>query len=87
MRRLYNSGRWKRLKKQILKTESLCRHCLNQGKLTASNLQLDHKHGWTSEDDFFTGPFQILCKSCHSLKTQSDLKENLKKQKTKAYYL
>jgi 5-methylcytosine-specific restriction endonuclease McrA len=56
--------------------EPLCRHCLREGRVTASVL-VDHIIPLSQRPDLRLDRtnLQALCSRCHSLKTQADLKK------------
>lgn len=62
---LYNSARWKRIRKAQLASEPLCRMCAQQGKTTAARI-VDHVEPHRGDPlRFYTSELQSLCKSCH----------------------
>lgn len=64
---LYRTARWQRIRRQQLQAEPLCRYCTDQGRVTAATV-CDHINGHPegeTEDMFWRGPFQSLCKPCH----------------------
>lgn len=72
-----NSAAWRRLRKQVLTEEPLCRHCAAQG-LTVPATEVDHINNDPSDnrhdpDDRSKSNFQALCKPCHSIKTMAAL--------------
>ena len=72
-----NSAAWRKLRKQVLAEEPLCRHCAAQG-LTVPSTEVDHINNDPSDnshdpDDRSKSNFQALCKPCHSIKTMADL--------------
>ena len=70
---LYNSGAWRRIRTIQLRKASLCQHCLEEGRLTVATV-CDHINPvWESWQDFCRGPFQSLCRQCHSIKTAFDI--------------
>lgn len=64
-----NSAAWRKLRKQVLAEEPLCRHCAAQG-LTVPATEVDHMRGAA---DNSRDALQALCKPCHSIKTMSEL--------------
>ena len=64
-----NSDAWRKLRKQVLAEEPLCRHCAAQG-LTVPATEVDHMRGAA---DNSRDALQALCKPCHSIKTMADL--------------
>lgn len=63
-----NSAAWRKLRKQVLAEEPLCRHCAAQG-LTVPATEVDHMRGAA---DNSRDALQALCKSCHSRKTAAE---------------
>lgn len=62
---LYNSARWKRIRKVQLASEPLCRMCAQQGKTTAARI-VDHIEPHRGDPlRFYTSELQSLCKPCH----------------------
>ena len=64
-----NSDAWRKLRKQVLAEEPLCRHCAAQG-LTVPATEVDHMNGAA---DNSRDALQALCKPCHSIKTMAEL--------------
>ena len=64
-----NSDAWRKLRKQVLAEEPLCRHCAAQG-LTVPATEVDHMRGAA---DNSRDALQSLCKPCHSIKTMAEL--------------
>ena len=64
-----NSDAWRKLRKQVLAKEPLCRHCAAQG-LTVPATEVDHMRGAA---DNSRDALQALCKPCHSIKTMAEL--------------
>lgn len=65
-RKLYNSGRWKRLRDYQLQTEPLCRFCLQQEIVEAANV-CDHVVPHKGDVGLFFDctNLQSLCFACH----------------------
>ncbi len=65
-RKVYGRSQWRRLRKVVLNSEPLCRHCQEAGVCTPAT-EVDHVDGnaWNMDID----NLQSLCKSCHSKKT------------------
>jgi 5-methylcytosine-specific restriction protein A len=62
----YSTAAWKKIRKRQLQLEPLCRMCKEMGIVTAANTvdhTTPHRGNMTL---FFQGPFQSLCKTCHS---------------------
>jgi 5-methylcytosine-specific restriction enzyme A len=66
-RRLYKSRRWERRAKQYRRAHPLCERCLAAGRVTIAVLchHLREHYPGASELEFFFGPIQSLCHSCH----------------------
>lgn len=64
-----NSDAWRKLRRQVLAEEPLCRHCAAQG-LTVPATEVDHMRGAA---DNSRDALQALCKPCHSIKTMAEL--------------
>lgn len=72
-----NSAAWRKLRKQVLAEEPLCRHCAAQG-LVVPATEVDHINNDPSDNrhdpsDRSKSNFQSLCRPCHSIKTMSDM--------------
>lgn len=66
-RHLYSRARWQRIRKAQLAREPLCRYCGLLGQVTAATV-CDHVNGHPAtetEEQFWSGPFQSLCRPCH----------------------
>ena len=57
-----NSAAWRKLRKQVLAEEPLCRHCAAQG-LVGLATEVDHMRGAA---DNSRDALQALCKPCHT---------------------
>lgn len=68
----YNTARWRKLREMQLAEHPLCEECERKGNVMPAN-ECDHitPHNW-NEDAFWDGPFQSLCKPCHSQKTKRE---------------
>lgn len=70
-RRLYNTARWRTIRRRQLEREPLCRLCSAVGRDTFATV-CDHVDPKAKETEtgFFAGPFQSLCDAepwrCHS---------------------
>ena len=64
-----NSAAWRKLRKQVLAEEPLCRHCAAQG-LVVPATEVDHMRGAA---DNSRESLQSLCKPCHSIRTMASL--------------
>lgn len=64
-RRLYNTKQWKRLRREQLQKEPLCKLCQDRNKLTPAKV-VDHVIPHRGNVDlFFRGQLQSLCSMCH----------------------
>jgi len=71
-KRLYGTARWQGIRSQQLRDEPLCRLCLADGRVTPA-VVCDHVEPHRGDVDlFWAGPFQSLCKSCHSSAKQKN---------------
>ena len=70
-RRLYRTKRWLQTRAQQLAEHPLCAMCLP--RITAANV-CDHvdKDSKATEEGFFAGPFQSLCKTHHDSTRQRE---------------
>lgn len=72
----YNSTRWRKIRKQQLKEEPICKNCYIKGRATQATV-VDHIKEWKSahtesmKEFLFADPdnLQSLCASCHNSKT------------------
>ena len=64
-RKYYNSSKWRSVRKQQLLNYPNCANCGKPAKV-CDHIN-PHTTGW--EKRFYSGPFQSLCFSCHSSKT------------------
>ena len=90
--RLYNSTTWRKVRAIQLRKQPLCVMCEKQGRLTPATV-CDHVDCmWPATLEGLTrGPFQSLCKQCHSDKSYEDIikmvrAERLKFQVADEYY-
>jgi len=70
--KLYNTAHWRKIRKEHLIEEPLCRECRKAGRDVLGS-HVDHiepHHG--DPVKFFAGPFQTLCHSCHTIKTNRE---------------
>jgi 5-methylcytosine-specific restriction protein A len=71
--RLYNTWRWKRIRKAQLAREPWCADCLRDEIYMAAT-EVDHIMPHRGDPiKFYTGPLQSLCKTCHSRKTSKEI--------------
>ncbi|MDO8264633.1 MAG: HNH endonuclease signature motif containing protein [Gallionella sp.] len=61
---------WRKLRASVLACEPLCRHCTARG-LTVAATDVDHRDNDPTNNELVN--LQPLCRSCHSLKTMSEL--------------
>lgn len=62
----YKTPVWKKIRQKQLSLEPLCRFCRKMGVITEANT-VDHIEPHKGDvNKFFSGPFQSLCKQCHS---------------------
>lgn len=62
----YKTAAWQRIRRKQLALEPLCRFCSKKDIVTPANT-VDHVIPHRGNMNlFFTGPFQSLCKTCHS---------------------
>lgn len=67
--RLYDSQRWKRLRKLVLTRDPLCVECRKKNRVTAA-CHVDHIVSISDGGNpFDLANLQALCASCHSRKT------------------
>jgi 5-methylcytosine-specific restriction protein A len=73
-RKLYNTARWKALRKAQLQAQPLCERCKAKGFIvsaTVANHVVPHRGDETA---FFAGKLSSLCKACHDGPVQSEEK-------------
>ena len=72
--RMYNSARWKRMRKAQLTREPWCKGCLEQGVCTVAT-DVDHitPHRGSERLFYDAENLQSLCRSCHSRKTAEEV--------------
>ena len=75
---LYNTVAWRKLRQHQLTVEPLCRMCLGEGRTTAATVCDPITPHRGDPDLFWSGPFQSLCATCHSLFKQSEESGGLK---------
>ena len=65
---IYNSKRWKALRRNQLAKEPLCRYCQSHGQITAADT-VDHKKPHRGDKKLAFDPenLQSLCKPCHDI--------------------
>ena len=72
--RLYDTKRWKTIRIRQLAKEPWCAECLRANIYTPAT-DVDHIDPHRGDPIlFFKGPFQSLCKPCHSRKTMQEIK-------------
>lgn len=66
LRHLYHTARWQKLRDAgLLASNYTCAMC---GRVQGKRMVWDHVHGhgaWETEAQFWAGPFQALCTTCH----------------------
>ncbi|WP_368489673.1 HNH endonuclease [Clostridium sp. BJN0013] len=67
---LYNTSRWKKLRKQFLQEHPICVKCKAKGVIKAAAV-VDHVRAHKGNERLFwdESNWQPLCKSCHDRKT------------------
>jgi 5-methylcytosine-specific restriction protein A len=70
--KLYNTTRWRNLRKEHLKENDYCQECGLKEDLT-----VDHKISPLGNEELFFDPdnLQTLCKKCHRIKTANEINE------------
>lgn len=73
--KLYQTSRWRKLRRAHLAQEPLCVHCKREGRTTPA-VAVDHILGHNSPDwrDRFFDPANLmsLCTPCHAIKTKRE---------------
>jgi 5-methylcytosine-specific restriction enzyme A len=69
---------WEAFAAAYKRENPLCRPCEAQGRYVAT-YAVDHITPVSGPDDstFWTGPFQPLCRSCHSRKSMSEMRAGI----------
>ena len=82
--KLYHSVTWRRLRAVQLQKQPLCVMCEQQGKITPASV-CDHVDCmWPATLEGLTrGPFQSLCKQCHSDKSFEDVRKMARAERLK----
>ena len=64
---LYNTGRWRKVRKLHLASEPLCRMCADEGRITAAQV-VDHIKAHKGDEALFwdMGNLSSLCVHCHN---------------------
>ena len=66
---LYNSRKWRKFSHQLRKDNPLCKHCMEQGRTTPSQM-VDHIREINKGGSIWDLiNLQCLCNSCHAKKT------------------
>lgn len=70
---MYRRADWKRLRREQLANEPLCRSCKAQGKIRPATVA-DHLRPHRGNEALFTDPanLQSLCSRCHNVKSNSE---------------
>ena len=69
---LYNTARWRRLRRQQLASSPLCVYSLEDEIVTEATV-CDHVDPHKGDPEkFWLGPFQSLCKRCHDSRKQRE---------------
>jgi hypothetical protein len=55
-----------------LARQPLCDEC-SRANMVVPATDVDHVHGWATEQEFYRGPLQSLCHVCHSRKTAGEV--------------
>ena len=61
-----SSAAWRALRREVLREQPLCVHCLRAGRVRAATV-VDHLDGNAMNNE--RGNLQPLCLSCHAIKT------------------
>ena len=67
-RHIYNSKRWKHLRRRVLFEQPICAHCNNALATDADHIQPIHHGG----NPYARTNIQGLCHPCHSRKTRQE---------------
>lgn len=76
----YNTTYWRKIRKQVLLNEPLCRQCAKMGRVTAATV-VDHIARARIDSSQFLdlNNLQPLCDSCHNRKSAKERHENKSK--------
>jgi 5-methylcytosine-specific restriction protein A len=78
--KLYNSHRWRAIRRSQLDKEPLCRMCAKSDRITSATV-CDHIEPHRGDPArFYAGPFQSLCAPCHSGEKQAQEKSGVVRQ-------
>lgn len=70
---LYDTARWKRIRRMQLAREPWCADHLAKGEYVVAT-DVDHREPHRGDvAKFFAGPFDSRCKPCHSRKTAAEV--------------
>lgn len=70
--KLYNSHKWRKLRKMFLEKFPLCVACKKNGSIVKATV-VDHIKRYVKGDDFYDeNNWQPLCESCHNKKSGSE---------------
>lgn len=83
--KFYQTRQWRRLRAVQLRKSPFCEtHLKMRPKRLILGSVCDHLHPeWETFKEFLKGPFQTLCKQCHSDKSVFDVQRMVKKEKTR----
>ena len=75
----YNSRNWRKLRKQVLLEEPLCRECQKRGRIVVASV-VDHITRARVDSSLFNerSNLQPLCKACHDKKSAKERHEPIK---------
>lgn len=69
---LYGSGRWKRIRRDQLRTQPLCEYHLARDQVVIATIA-DHVDPHKGDEElFWDGKLQSLCKQCHDSDKQRE---------------
>jgi 5-methylcytosine-specific restriction protein A len=71
---LYDSARWKRVRKHQLQSYPLCKFCMEHGRVTVATI-CNHVEPHRGDiNKFWCGALQSLCLECH-VRTKRDIEQ------------
>lgn len=87
--RIYQSKRWKSTRQLLISVEPLCRYCQHYHKILTPGNEVDHivplKHLPPTLTPYTHHNLQVLCKNCHSQKTQAEVLGKVDKMTAQLY--